>query len=90
MRTRQTRQRATAAREIAQTLTLREREVARLLVRGLPNKEIGRRLSISEGTVKIHLHNIYGKLKVPSRLALAYYARQRGFAGVLLSLLFYP
>ena len=30
--------------------------------------------------VKIHLHNIYGKLKVPSRLALAYYARTRGLA----------
>ena len=80
MRTSQTRQHATATREIAQMLTLREREVMRLLVRGLPNKEIGRRLMISEGTVKIHLHHIYGKLKVPSRLALAYYARQKGLA----------
>ena len=58
-------------------LTVREKEVVRLLVRGLPNKEIGRRLLISEGTVKIHLHNIYAKLKVPGRLALAYYARNK-------------
>jgi DNA-binding NarL/FixJ family response regulator len=37
---------------------------------GLSNKEIARRLDLTEGTVKIHLHNIYDKLGVPNRTAL--------------------
>ena len=34
------------------------------------NKDVGRRLNISEGTVKVHLHNIYSKLGVKNRTAL--------------------
>jgi DNA-binding NarL/FixJ family response regulator len=52
-------------------LTPRELEVARLVVKGLYNKEIGRQIHLSEGTVKIHLHNIYKKLGVSNRTALA-------------------
>jgi two-component system nitrate/nitrite response regulator NarL len=52
-------------------LTSRERQVIRLVSEGLSNKEVGRRLNLSEGTVKIHLHNIYDKVGVANRTALA-------------------
>ena len=42
-----------------------------LVADGLSNKEVGRRLSLSDGTVKIHLHNIYQKVGVANRTALA-------------------
>src|SRR5919108_6172316 len=45
---------------------------------GLRNMEIGKKLFISEGTVKIHLHNIYQKLGVDSRIKLARYAQEKG------------
>ena len=44
-------------------LSPREREVARLVARGLANKEIARELGLSQGTIKIHVHNISLKLK---------------------------
>jgi two-component system nitrate/nitrite response regulator NarL len=53
------------------SLTSREREVVFALAQGLSNKDVGRRLNLSEGTVKVHLHNIYGKLGVKNRTALA-------------------
>jgi RNA polymerase sigma factor (sigma-70 family) len=55
---------------VTQDLTAREREVMLLVAQGLSNKEIGRRLNLAEGTVKIHLHNIYDKLQVRKRSAL--------------------
>lgn len=58
-------------------LTPRETDVVRLVARGLRNKEIARDLSISEGTVKMHLHNLYEKLSVSSRTELAILARER-------------
>jgi two-component system nitrate/nitrite response regulator NarL len=51
-------------------LTSREREVVLAMAEGLSNKAIGRRLNLSEGAVKVHLHNIYGKLGVKNRTAL--------------------
>jgi two-component system nitrate/nitrite response regulator NarL len=48
-------------------LTKREIDVLRLMAIGLQNKEIGAVLSITEGTVKIHVHNILSKLDVSSR-----------------------
>jgi two-component system nitrate/nitrite response regulator NarL len=57
------------------TLTRREREVMLLVADGLSNKEVGRRLNLSEGTVKIHLHTIYQKVAVTNRTALANLAR---------------
>ena len=51
-------------------LTSREREVVLALAKGLSNKDVGRRLNLSEGTVKVHLHNISGKLGVKNRTAL--------------------
>ncbi len=50
-----------------ESLTARELEVLRLLVRGLRNKEIAARLFVSERTVNFHLANIYQKLNVSGR-----------------------
>jgi len=52
-------------------LSVREREVYELVTQGLTNLQIGQRLFISEGTVKVHVHHIYDKLGVRSRTALA-------------------
>jgi len=52
-------------------LTDRERQILRLVSEGLSNKEIGRRLNVTDGTVKVHLHNIFEKLLVSNRTALA-------------------
>jgi DNA-binding NarL/FixJ family response regulator len=67
-----------------ETLTAREAEVMRLVTAGLSNKQVARQLALSEGTVKIHLHNVYRKLNLPSRTALAAYAlgQPGGEAGV--------
>jgi DNA-binding NarL/FixJ family response regulator len=62
----------------APALTPRETEIVRLVAQGLRNKELAQRLSITEGTVKIHLHNIYDKLGVDGRLELVLSAQQRG------------
>ncbi|HVH68800.1 MAG TPA: response regulator transcription factor [Gemmatimonadales bacterium] len=51
-------------------LTPREIQMVRMAARGLRNKEMSQRLAISEGTVKIHLHHIYRKLKVENRVQL--------------------
>jgi DNA-binding NarL/FixJ family response regulator len=59
-------------------LTPREIEIVRMIGHGLRNKAIGERLFISEGTVKIHLHNIYEKLGLAGRLELVLYAQQKG------------
>lgn len=52
-------------------LTPREREITELVCRGLSNRAIATELGSSEGTVGIHLHNIYGKLDISSRTMLA-------------------
>jgi DNA-binding NarL/FixJ family response regulator len=65
-------------KEAAQLLTPRELEIVRMVARGLRNRAIAEQLLISEGTVKIHLHNIYQKLAVDGRLELAVYAQAKG------------
>lgn len=52
-------------------LTQREIEVSRLAASGIRSKEIGARLGISPGTVKLHLHSIYSKLGISTRVELA-------------------
>jgi two-component system nitrate/nitrite response regulator NarL len=52
-------------------LTKRQLEVTALVSAGLSNKAVGLRLNLTEGTVKIHLHNIYDRLGVANRTALA-------------------
>jgi RNA polymerase sigma factor (sigma-70 family) len=64
-------------RRAIETLTPREIEIVRMVAQGLRNKVIGERLSISEGTVKVHLHNIYEKLGVGGRLELVLCAQQQ-------------
>jgi DNA-binding NarL/FixJ family response regulator len=54
----------------AWVLTPREREITGMVSHGFSNKEIARRLDINEGTVKVHLHQIYQKTGVPNRTAL--------------------
>jgi two-component system nitrate/nitrite response regulator NarL len=67
-----------STRNVTGLLTSRELEIVRLAAKGLRNKSIANTLSISEGTVKIHLHNIFKKLSIDSRLGLTLYARDKG------------
>ena len=62
-------------------LTLREREILRLVDDGLSNKEIAQRLSLQTKTVKNHVSNILAKLGVANRAAAA--AALRGSRGPL-------
>jgi HD-GYP domain-containing protein (c-di-GMP phosphodiesterase class II) len=59
-------------------LTPREVEVLRLLARGLSNKEIAQRLSISPKTVGNHAEHIYAKIDAQSRAAAAFFAMREG------------
>ncbi|HET7318669.1 MAG TPA: response regulator transcription factor [Nitrospirota bacterium] len=70
--------RETGEREAAAILTPREIELVRMVARGLRNKDVADKLCISEGTVKVHLHNIYEKLNVDGRMALLRYAQEKG------------
>jgi DNA-binding NarL/FixJ family response regulator len=65
-------------REVSSVLTSREIEIVRLATRGLRNQAIAEQLHISEGTVKVHLHNIYEKLGIDGRVGLTLYAREKG------------
>ena len=55
---------------LKECLSKREREIMLLVAEGLSNKEVGRRLNLAEGTVKIHLHNIFNKVGVSNRTVL--------------------
>ncbi|MBB2753841.1 UNVERIFIED_ORG: DNA-binding NarL/FixJ family response regulator [Rhizobium aethiopicum] len=61
-----------------ETLTVREREVLTKVAGGLTNKEIGRALKISPGTVKIHVERIIGKLGAGDRTQAAVMAVRGG------------
>ncbi|WP_029458446.1 response regulator [Dietzia alimentaria] len=63
---------------VAPTLTPREIQVLEAVAAGFSNKEIARRMFLSEGTVKTHLTNTFGKLDVRSRTAAVAKARARG------------
>jgi RNA polymerase sigma factor (sigma-70 family) len=56
--------------QLDNALTAREREIVTLVAEGQSNKEIARQLGLTDGTVKIHLHNIYRKLEVSNRTSL--------------------
>jgi len=60
------------------TLSPRETEILELLAEGLANRQISRRLFISEATVKTHLVHVYDKLGVDSRTAAVAAARTGG------------
>jgi len=58
-------------------MTRRELEVARMVADGLPSKALARKLAITEGTAKLHLHHVYEKLKLNGRMALVRYIRSQ-------------
>src|SRR5262249_18281602 len=68
-------------REQLAALTAREEEILKLLATGESNREIGRRLSISEQTVKNHVASIYRKLQVNDRTKDALLAVRLGLDG---------
>jgi DNA-binding NarL/FixJ family response regulator len=61
-----------------QALSEREREVLKLLLEGLPNKLIARRLEITEKTVKSHLTRVFREIGVTDRTQAALWAERHG------------
>ena len=59
-----------------QQLSPREEEVLRLVAAGLANKQIARRLGISERTVKAHLTNVFSRIDVTDRTQAALWAER--------------
>ena len=59
---------------VVDALSPREIEIMLKVAEGRSNKEVGRQLKISEGTVKMHLHSIYQKIHVSNRTSLANFA----------------
>lgn len=66
----------------SEALSQREREVLALVANGRCNKHISRDIGISEGTIKFHLNNIFGKLGVNSRTAAINVALKRGLVQI--------
>ena len=67
-----------AERASMPTLTSREIQVLQLISQGLRNKEVGAMLGITEGTVQIHVKNIFAKLSVNDRTGAVQVAVRRG------------
>lgn len=70
-------QRVAGTRDFARALTPRELQVAQMTAKGMHHKVIAEKLSITEGTAKLHLHHVYDKLKLDGRVALMQYLRSR-------------
>jgi DNA-binding NarL/FixJ family response regulator len=62
---------AISSQQIDAVLTPRQRDVFELIVQGMSNKEIARKLQLAEGTVKIHIKALFKKLGVRRRAAVA-------------------
>lgn len=60
------------------SLTPREKDTLELIAEGLSNKMIGRKLSISDGTVKVHVKHLLKKLNLRSRVEAAVWAVEEG------------
>ena len=76
---------ATVLRQVnatADPLTPREREVLRLIARGLSNRLIARELVLSEKTVKTHVSAVLAKLGVTDRTQAALLAVREGMSGL--------
>jgi DNA-binding NarL/FixJ family response regulator len=65
--------------ELQRVLTPRELEIVRLVAARLDNQEMATRLSISVGTVKIHLHHVFEKLRLRGRQDLLVYLRDKRY-----------
>lgn len=72
---------ARSAASPSHDLTEREREVLRLVTTGLANKQIARRLGISEKTVKGHLTHVFQAIGVTDRTQAALWAERNGLSG---------
>lgn len=70
--------REAGVRRLANILTPREIESVHLVAEGKSNREIADKLGLQEGTVKIHLHNVYKKLGIDNRVDLTLYAQKKG------------
>jgi len=64
---------------LATKLTDREQEVLKLMAEGLDNKEIAKKLFVSESTIKNHVSNILSKLQLENRIQAAVFAAHQGF-----------
>lgn len=65
---------------LADSLNVREREILRLIVRGMTNAQIAQQLFLSEGTVRNHVSTILDKLGVTDRTQAAVIALRHGIA----------
>lgn len=63
-------------------LTARQLEILHLVGLGMPNKQVGRQLGISEGTVRKHLENAYERIGAQSRTEAVFWVRERELAAV--------
>lgn len=72
--------REACVKQVSSVLSPREIGFVQLVAGVLRNREISERLFISEGTVKIHLSNVYRKLGIDSRVDLTVMAREKGLA----------
>ena len=77
--TRQTQNDQPASEPRLEDLTTREREVLRLMVSGISNRDISAALSLSEGTVRNHVSNIFSKMGVADRTKAVLQALAHGF-----------
>ena len=77
----QARKRPPEAQDPVATLTLRQREILRLLVDGLTTREIGSRLHISARTVEDHKYRMSESLKLKSKAELIHFAIKHGIVG---------
>ena len=64
--------------EPVEGLTARETEVLELIAQGLANREIARRLFVSEATVKTHINNLFTKLHLRDRAHAMRFAFEHG------------
>jgi DNA-binding CsgD family transcriptional regulator len=69
-----------AGADIEQLLSPREREIARLIAAGYPNKTIGGILDISPWTVATHIRRIFTKLRVHGRASMVARLATSGFS----------
>ncbi len=68
--------------ELFEGLSAREIQIVKLIASGLVNKQIARRLQVSEKTVRNHISNVYQKLGVMNRSQVALYAVRKGLVAL--------